>query len=117
MMGINFSGKRVLVCGGSDGIGLGIETDGTGALSKVWNDVTFLGLGDDIRLDWYQSYGWIAPDVAAAIRLQARSATVAESSSSYTDQSSWAFTGVDQTTRVEDPTKWSAVTPATCAGR
>ena len=96
--------------------GLDIETDGTGALSKVWNDVTFLGLGDDIRLDWYQSYGWIAPNVAAAIRLQARSATVAESSSSYTTQSSWAFTGIDQTIRVEDPTQWSAVTPATCAG-
>ena len=101
--------------------GLDVETDGSGALAKVWNDVTFLGLGDDIRLDWYQTYGWLDSEIAVAMRLQGnvaqnRSTTVAESAGLYSDQSTWAFTGVDQITRIEDPTQWSAMAPATCAG-
>ena len=54
MMGIDFSGNRVLVCGGSDGIGLGIartfeglgatvSITGTRSADNYENDFTGLG--------------------------------------------------------------------------
>ena len=53
------------------GPSLTLETDANGALIKTWNDAIFLGLSDDIRLDWYQTYGWLDSEIGVVQRLQA----------------------------------------------
>ena len=96
------------------GPSLTLETDANGALIKTWNDAIFLGLSDDIRLDWYQTYGWLDSEIGVAQRLQARTDTVADAVGLYSDQSSFSFTGVNHSTRIEVGAEWSGAQKAEC---
>jgi len=98
------------------GPSLTLETDANGALIKTWNDAIFLGLSDDIRLDWYQTYGWLDSEIGVAQRLQARTDTVADAVGLYSDQSSFSFTGVNHSTRIEVGAEWSGAQKAECDG-
>ena len=96
--------------------GFTLQTDADDGLTKTLNDVIFLGASDDTRQDWYQTYGWLDSEIMVALRLQQRSDTVAEAVGFYSDQSSWAFTGINHSSRIETPAEWAPIVSGSCAG-
>jgi predicted RNA-binding protein with TRAM domain len=98
------------------GQSLTLESDQAGKLTKTWNDAIFIGVSDDIRLDWYQTFGWLDSEIGVAQRLQARTDSVAEGAGLYSDQSGFAFSGVDHSSRIEVGSEWSAASEASCGG-
>lgn len=93
-----------------------LTSDESGALTKTWTNALFFGYSDDAVMDWYQNYGWLDDGIMVTQRLQALSDTVAEAIGPFSNQSGFAFTGVNQSARIEDPTEWSVAQPAECPG-